>query len=267
MERPVLVVTGASSGIGEATALRFARAGYRVVLAARREERLQAVAQQVRQAGGEPLVVRTDVSDVEQIRRLAQRTLETFGQVDVLFNNAGFGRLKWLEALDPYRDVEAQVKVDLLGVIWTTQAFLPAMIARRRGHIINMGSVASLVATPTYSVYAAAKFGVRGFTEALRREVGIYGLKVSLICPGGVTTEFGQHTQAHRHTRITTPKWLALSADDVAQVVWRLVQRPRRMVIIPPLMRAVVWLNRWFPGLVDAVIEARFTRREREREG
>ena len=260
---PVIVITGASSGIGAATARVFASQGYRVALAARRLERLEALAQDIESAGGAALPVATDVTNLEDIHNLVQTTLDEFGKIDVLFNNAGFGRLDWLENLDPVNDVEAQFRVNLLGVILTAQAVVPYMIKQRAGHIINMGSIAGLVATPTYTVYSASKFAVRGFTEALRREVGIYGVHVSGIYPGGVATEFSQHTGARRKTGATTPASLRLSPEDVAEQVWRLVKRPRRSVIVPGVMQLTVWLNALLPGLVDGMIERRFTRIER----
>jgi short-subunit dehydrogenase len=260
---PVILITGASSGIGEATARLFSREGYAVALAARRVERLEALAQEIVAGGGQALPVATDMSKLSDIESLTRKTLAAFGQIDVLFNNAGFGRLDWLENLDPLKDVEAQLRVNLLGVIQLTQAVLPHMIARRGGQIINMASIASLVATPTYSVYAASKFAVRGFTESLRREVGVYGIRVSAIFPGGVKTEFEEHTGAQRKTGITTPSALQLSAEDVARVVLRVARKPRRMTVIPWPLIFGVWINAILPGLVDWAIERQFTRRER----
>jgi NADP-dependent 3-hydroxy acid dehydrogenase YdfG len=260
---PTIIITGASSGIGAATARVFADQGYCVALAARRLERLEALAQEIESADGKALPVATDVTRLDDIQNLVQATLDRFGQIDVLFNNAGFGRLDWLENLDPVNDIEAQFRVNLLGMILITRVVVPHMIERRTGHIINMGSIAGLVATPTYTVYSATKFAVRGFTEALRREVGIYGVHVSGIYPGGVATEFRQHTGAKRVTGATTPNSLRLSPEDVAQEVWRLVKRPRRTVIAPGVMRLAVWLNALLPGWVDRLIERRFTRIER----
>lgn len=263
LDDPVILITGASSGIGAAVAWRFARAGYRLVLVARRLDRLEALAQEIRSQGSWALPLAADLSRLDDIQSLAHSAIQHAGQIDILFNNAGFGRLGWLEDLDPIEGVESQVQVDLVGLIWMTQALLPHMIARRSGHIINMASLAAYIAPPTYSVYSAAKFGVRGFTEALRREVSVYGVRVSGIYPGAVDTDFGTQARFQRKTGITTPERLRLDVDTVAQAVLRLAQRPRRTVILPGVMRWVVALNTLFPGLVDWAVRKRFVELER----
>ena len=262
-DHPVILITGASSGIGAATARLFAQKGYYVVLAARRFDRLEALAQEIKAAGGQALAVRTDVQKLEDIGALARSALDAYGQIDVLFNNAGFGRLDWLDNLQPQSDIEAQIDTNTLGVIQLTRAVLPHMIARRQGQIINMASAAGFVATPTYSAYAASKFAVRGFTEALRREVGIYNIKVSLICPGSVATEFGEIAGFHRTTKVTMPDFLTLQAEDVARAVLRLVRRPRRVLVIPWVLNFAVWSNALIPGVLDRVMERFFVRPER----
>src|SRR5512143_1625180 len=189
----VVIITGASSGIGAAAASLLAREGCRVVLAARRIERLEEVAGSIRQSGGQALPVALDVGQPDQIDAMVKSALDSYGQVDILFNTAGFGRLDWLEALDPVKDIQAQLTVDLLGAILTARAVLPYMYARHSGHIINMASMAGWAAPPLYTIYSAGKFGIRGFSEALRREAGPFGVKVSVIYPGSVKTEFGLH--------------------------------------------------------------------------
>jgi short-subunit dehydrogenase len=262
-DQPVILITGASSGIGEASARLFASRGFRLSLAARRFERLKSLADEIRMGGGDALPVRTDVSNLDEIHNLAETTLEHFGRIDVLVNNAGFGRLNWLEDLKPLEEIEAQIEVNLLAVIQMTRQVLPHMIAQRSGHIINMASLASFIATPTYSVYAACKFAVRGFTESLRREVSVHGIKVTGIYPGAVNTEFTQHTGHKRKTGLGTPKALRLDAEQVAQAVLSAVQRPRQAIILPSYMRFVILANALFPGIVDRIIEARFVRPER----
>jgi NADP-dependent 3-hydroxy acid dehydrogenase YdfG len=264
----VVIITGASSGIGEATARAFGRAGARVVLAARRLDRLEVLAAEIESLGGgaEALAVSADLSQLADIHELVHRARKRFGRVDILFNNAGFGRFDWLEKLDPVDDIEAQVAVNLLGVVQATRQVLPLMIAQRSGHILNMVSVAGLVGTPTYTIYAAGKFAVRGFSEALRREVAPWGIQISEIYPGGVTTEFGSHAGIKRKTRTTTPTWLQLTPDDVARAVLGLVRRPRPRLIIPWAFRLVASANQWFPWLVDWAVINWFTIPERREE-
>ena len=189
----VVIVTGASSGIGEATARQFGREGSKMVLAARRVDRLQSLAQEITSmgTGADVLVVQADLSKLEDIQAMVKQTIDKYGRIDVLVNNAGFWRLDWLEKLDPVKDIQGQFDVNVMGVIQTTRQALPVMIKQRSGSIINMCSMAGLVATPTYSIYAACKHAVHGFSEALRREVKPWGIHVSMIYPGGVTTEFG----------------------------------------------------------------------------
>lgn len=262
-QSPVILITGASSGIGAATARLFCQRGWRAVLAARRKDRLEALVEEIQGEGGEAFLVPTDVTDTNQLERLVKSTLERYERIDVLFNNAGFGRLDWLENLDLQADVAGQIEVNLTACIQLAHLVLAHMIARRRGVIINMSSLAGWVAAPTYSVYAASKFGLRGFSEALRREVGVYGVKVCGIYPGGVATEFSKKAHIRRRSGVTTPGWLRLEADEVAHAVWSLAQRPRRTLILPRLMLLVVWANSLFPGLTDWVVEHGFVRRER----
>ncbi|MCE9646124.1 MAG: SDR family oxidoreductase [Chloroflexi bacterium] len=264
----VIVVTGASSGIGEATSRKFGAEGAKVVLAARRVEKLQALAGQIAAmgTGAETLVVQADLSRLDDIQSLIRQTLEKFGRIDVLVNNAGFGRLDWLEKLDPVQDIQAQMDVNVMGVIQTTRQVLPIMIQQRSGSIINMCSMAGLVGTPTYSIYAATKHAVHGFSEALRREVKPWGIDVSMVYPGGVVTEFSQHAGIKRKTNAATPKFMLLTADQVADAVLKLVRRPRRMLIIPWLWSVTVFMNKFLPGLVDYTTIHRFTIPERKDE-
>ena len=264
----VVIVTGASSGIGEATAREFGRQEAKVVLAARRLDRLDALAQEIESmnTGAEALVVQVDLTKLEDIQRLVNETITKFSRVDVLINNAGFGRLDWLENLDPAKDIQAQFDVNVMGVIQTTRQVLPIMMKQRSGQIINMCSMAGLVATPTYTIYAATKHAVHGFSEALRREVKPWGIDVSMIYPGGVKTEFQSHAGIKRKTGATTPKALLLSAEDVGRAVVQLARRPRAMWIIPWAWTVSVLMNRNFNWLVDRTTINRFTIPEREDE-
>ncbi len=250
----VVFITGASSGIGEAAARLFAREGCRLVLAARRFDRLQQLAGEIASSGGLALPLSMDLSQPEQIGAAVKAALGTYGQIDILFNNAGFGRLDWLESLDPVNDIQPQLAVDLVGVIWMARAVLPGMYARRSGHIINMASVAGWIAPPLYTIYSAGKFGVRGFSEALRREARPKGVFVSVIYPGSVRTEFRQHIgSSAAKRRFKTPAWLTLSAEDVARSAVGLARHPRRELVMPWFMVFAKFLNSHFGSLSDRV--------------
>lgn len=259
----VLLITGASSGIGAEIARLAAKQGYDLAITARRLERLETLRKECEPYSGRVLTIQADLAQWQQVQMVAENTMQFFGRVDVLINNAGFGRLNWLERLDGEMDIAAQIQVNLIAPIQLTRQLLPDMIANRAGQIINIASLAAWVATPTYSVYAASKFGLHGFTEALRREVAHYGIHVSGVYPGGVETEFAYKAGIERKTRITTPRWMRLTAEQVAQATLELIQHPRRSVILPGYLKAFIWLNRYAPALVDWLIQKWFVDRER----
>lgn len=250
----VVLITGASSGFGAAAAKQFAEEGCKLILTARRMERLEELANEIRSKGGEALSLSVDVTQPAQIDAIVKSSIEHYGRIDILFNNAGFGRLDWFEMLDPVKDIQAQIVVDLLGVMWTARAVLPQMYKQGDGHIINMSSLAGWAAPPLYTVYSAAKFGVRGFTEALRRETAPFGIKVSAIYPGSAATEFQTHIgRSTAKRRFKTPRWLSLSAEDVARAVVHLAKRPRRSLILPWMMMFSLMINSHLTSLSDSV--------------
>ncbi|MGA7195444.1 MAG: SDR family oxidoreductase [Anaerolineales bacterium] len=263
----VVLITGASSGFGEDTARLFAKEGCKVVLAARRLDRLQKLVEEIQKSGGEAIAVPVDVTQRDEIEVMVQSALDVYGQIDILFNNAGFGRLDWLENLDTARDIETQVNVNLLGVIQVTRAVLPYMLKQGYGHIINMSSVAGWIAAPLYTIYSATKFGVRAFTDALRREVSPFGIKVSGIYPGPAETEFGQHTGNSKAKRsLNVFKGLSMTSEYVARRVLELAKHPRRVVIIPWWYKIFIGVDTLFPDLVDWFLKQFFVRRNHKLE-
>ena len=183
----VCVVTGASSGIGAATALALAEAGARVVVAARREERLADVAEQIRRKGGQALHVRCDVASLRDIERLVAETASRFGRCDVLVNNAGVPGGGSFEALS-MEQIDRVTAINYLGVLRCTKLFLPMML-ESRGHIVNIASVAGRYAIPGSPVYSAAKHAVVGLSESLYHELASRGVMVTCVNPGLVATE------------------------------------------------------------------------------
>lgn len=183
------LITGASSGIGRALALRLASEGARVALVARREAELEALAAEITSAGGEALALPCDVADRDQVFAAAERALGRFGGIDLLVNNAGYGHhrrfLDW--DLD---DMERMMRVNYLGALYWTKALLPQMVERRRGWLVFVASIGGKIGVPEESAYAASKFALVGLAEALSIEVEDAGVHVLTVCPGTVRTDF-----------------------------------------------------------------------------
>ncbi len=233
----VAIITGASSGIGAATAREFARRGARVVLAARRIGELEAQVHAITEAGGRAIAVPTDVTDASQVMRLVERTREAFGRVDVVVNNAGANWVKPLVETSA-DEISRLLQVNLLGTMLLTHAVLPEMVQRFHGAIISVGSVASHVAIEP--LYSATKFGVRGFSLALRRQLAGSGISVSLVTPGNI------------RTRMTSGLGERMPEPElVASTIANLVIHPSREAIVPFKYHAIVWLDQLLPGIAD----------------
>lgn len=252
LENKVVLITGASSGFGEDAAWLFAEEGCKVVLAARRIDRLRRLASKIQDAGGEAIAVPVDIVNPDDVDNMVKATLDLYDRIDILFNNAGIGRVGWFEEHSVDRDMELLIQVNLIGMMRVTRMVLPHMIARREGHIINMISVAGLISPPLISSYSASKYGAKAFTDSLRREIAPFGIKVSGIYPGPATTEFGQHigkNAAYQSFRSTFN--LRMTSDYVAKRVLDVAKRPRRSLVIPWWFRIVTIFDTLFPVAVD----------------
>ena len=235
----VVVITGASSGIGEATARVLAEKGEQLVLAARRVERLQVLAAELSRQT-EVLVVPTDVADPAAVEALADAAVRRFGTIDVWVNNAGVGHAPvWWEET-PER-IARVVDINLLAPMLGARAALKYMLPKRSGHIINVASVAGHIGTT--GLYSGTKFGLRGHTEALRRELLPHGIHVSLISPGFIATEMTADLP------MKMPP-----ARVVGEAVRSLMARPRREVVVPGWYRLLIGFARTFPGLTDRIL-------------
>lgn len=260
MSGRVVIVTGASSGIGAATARAFGRAGDRVVITGRRAERLQALASEL----PDTVVVPADLTEPGSVAKVVDAAVGRYGTVDVLVNNAGTARCyDWLERVAE-GDIRAEIEVNLVVPVLLARAVLPLMQARGRGVIVNVASVAGKVGAPTTSIYNTAKFGLDGFTQALRREVLSQGVQVCIIYPGPTSgTEFGRHRSPNR-MRIGRPAFMSTTAEAVADAIVGLADRPRARRVIPPLFAPIIAVNSVWPALVDRIV-VRAARRARQR--
>ena len=250
----VVIITGASSGIGAAVARRLARDGMHLTLAARRLDRLEQVATDVVALGGEALIVQTDVRNNDELQRMVQATLDKWGRIDVLLNNAGMGHGKILLRSKPER-IRDEIHINLIAVIECAKVVLPVMLRQKSGHIINVASIAGLVATPGNSVYSASKFGVNGFSDALRRELRGSSISVSAFCPGFTPSEISPDLKAIAEGQPGAPHPPGLMpVSYVADQIARLIHHPRRRVIIPPGWKFLVLVAYLFPGIADTII-------------
>ena len=232
----VVVITGASSGLGEATARRLAREGAKLVLGARRLERLQTLAEEL--SLGDEAVVQTDVTDYEQVRHLVDHAVQTHGRVDAIINNAGLMPLSPLEALK-VEDWDRTIDVNLKGVLYGIAAVLPHMKEQQGGHIINVSSVAGHTVNPGGAVYSATKYGVRVISEALRQEVKPYNIRTTVISPGAVDTELpGSVTEPDVAENVNALyESVAVSADSFASMVLFAMSQPEDVDVNEILFR------------------------------
>lgn len=259
---PVVLITGASSGIGEQTAFTLGEAGYRLVLAARRIERLEEIAAHIQQGGGEAIAVQLDLAHPDQINNLVRVAQEQYGQIDILVNNAGSARHLWFDEQLLEDDIQTQIQVNLVGMIQLTRLVLPDMLTEGRGQIIHVSSVAAWVGVPTYTIYNTNKFGARGFMASLRRELRGTGVVVSEIFPGAVDTEFAVGPDINWKASSVAPSFALVSSQAVARRILGLIQRRKRRAVIPWFMWLVIWADAHFPRLVNWVLSFYFYTRD-----
>jgi short-subunit dehydrogenase len=244
----IALITGASSGIGEAISRRLAAQGLQVVMAARRQDRLEALAGEICAQGGTARIIAADLTQVADRRRLCEEAAEA----DILVNNAGLGwygygdEMSWKTALE-------MLQVNVEAVVQLSLSFLAKMRQRNSGHIINIGSISGSLPSQGIALYGATKSFLDNFTTALHRELTRTNVHVSVVRAGPVKTEFGESALNKENGGHVPTEHVGVSADAVAWRIWKLLLRPRRLVYIPDYLRLVPWLELSFGWIIDKV--------------
>jgi len=238
IKNKIVVVTGASSGLGEATARLLSAQGATVVLGARRADRLQSLAKDLESRGGKALALTTDVTRREQVKALVDSAVQAYGRIDVMINNAGLMPQAALERLK-VDEWEQMIDVNIKGVLYGIAAALPHMQRQKAGHFINVSSVAGHRVGPGFAVYAATKYAVRALSEGLRQEVKPYNIRTTVISPGAVATELPDSvTDPDASKRIRTfYEQVAVPADSFARAVAFAMSQPEDVDINEILYR------------------------------
>ncbi|OOM78380.1 SDR family oxidoreductase [Clostridium sp. BL-8] len=241
MNTKVAIITGASSGMGAATARVLANNGIKVMMAARREERLQELCKEINNGGGEASYKVTDVTSYADMEALANETIKTYGQIDIMINNAGVMPLSFFRNLK-VNEWEQMIDVNIKGVLYGMAVVYKHMEERNEGHIINFGSIASHVIFPSSSVYSATKSAVKVLTEGMRAEITPnQKIRTTLICPGSVATELSNtitDTSIFPELeKLGNKEWTPLEANDIANTILFAIQQPPNVDINEMIVR------------------------------
>lgn len=250
----VVVITGASSGIGEESAIEFAKRKSKIVLVSRNKQNLEVVAEKIRKYNSEFLVYPCDVSKKDEVEKMSRDILEKFGRVDILVNNAGFGIYSTIHE-SKTEEIESQMATNYFGMIYCTKIFLPKMLEQKSGHIVNVASVAASFGIPGIASYCASKFAMLGFSEGLYHELKGTGVGVTVVSPIMVRTNFLKHQSFKSFPKYSS---MSLSSNTVAKAVIRASSSPRLEIIVPSFVRVAIWLKQTFPYLINPIIGAAF---------
>jgi len=246
----IAVVTGASSGIGEAAALQLSAAGYHLILIARRRDRLEKLRSKLRKSGGAADIICSDLSQEESYSAIADKVKNIGSPIDVLLNNAGFGWYGFGDEM-PWSVARDMLAVNIQAVTSLTLQFLPEMKKNDRGHIINVGSIVASIPSQGVALYGATKAFLDGFTTSLYRELVNTGVHVSVVRTGAVRTAFFNKVASHSASGVIPLQRLAIRPEIVARRILELIKKPRRAIYVPRLLWVVPWVEMYFGWLID----------------
>jgi len=245
------LVTGASSGIGAAVAKALSSKGVRVILLARNEARLKQVASEIHAAGGDASYYQVDLADADRVDHVAKQITTELGIPDILINNAGRGQWKHIQETSA-DEAWQMMEVPYFAAFNLTRAFLPEMLKRNSGHIINISSVSSRFVWPGATAYHAARWALKGFTEALRSDLHGSNIGVTLFESGVVESEYWQHNPGSRERVPKIAKLIPnLTTEQVASAIVKGIEKNKRRIVVPFMMKTVCWQHFFFPGIVQ----------------
>lgn len=250
----VVVITGASTGIGKEASIQFAKQGANVALIARRKEKLEQVKKELEKFQTAVDIFPCDVSNKSQVKQMSDSVLDRFGSVDILVNNAGFAIYGAVSDLS-IDEIESQMQTNYFGMVYCTKNFLPKMLEQKSGHIVNVASVAASIGLPGIASYCASKFAMLGFSEGLKHELSGTGVGVTVVSPIMVRTDFFDHPSFEKMPKYSPT---SLSAKTVARSILKAANSPRLEIIVPSVVRGAVWAKQTFPYFINPVIGSTF---------
>jgi len=251
-----VLITGASSGIGKETAVQFAKKGSNVILVARRKQKLEQLSNNLKKFNVSTLVCECDVSDKFQVEKMSKLVLEKYGFVDILVNNAGFAIYGSVSDLT-IEEIESQMKTNYFGMVYCTKNFLPLMLEKKTGHIVNVASVAASFGLPGIASYCASKFAMLGFSESLKHELKGTNVGITVVSPIMVRTDFFDHPSFKK-----IPKYSPISLSDktVAKAILRAANSSRLEIVTPSIVRVAIWMKNTFPYIINPILGMAFNK-------
>lgn len=250
----IVVITGASSGIGRALAIKIAEEGAKTVLAARREEELKSATEDIKERGGVAIFQKVDVSIRDDVKELIKRTINEFKRVDILVNNAGIGLYGEVEKLDD-DSLLRLFQINVFGPLYCIQEAIPVMKKQGGGHIVNVSSVAGKRAMPGVAGYAMTKFALHALSESLRIELLPYKINVTVISPGLIRTDFPDHAMRAQGTpAVFSKESRKMTAEECAAIILNAIYKKKREQVITAGGKFIVFMNKFFPSLTDWLV-------------
>ena len=250
-----VLITGASSGIGKATAIEFAKLGANVILVARSKEKLEQTKDQLKKFNVKTLTCICDVSNKENVAEMSKAVFEKFSSVDILVNNAGFAIYDSVTELS-IEDIESQMNTNYFGMVYCIKTFLPPMLYKKSGHIVNVASLAASFGLPGIAPYCASKFAMLGFSEGLKHELKDTGVGLTVVSPIMVRTEFFDHPSFEKMPKQYSP--VSLDPKTVAKAILRAANSSRLEITVPFVARIAVWLKHTLPFFINPILGKSF---------